>query len=88
MPHCGASTFIHISRVGPREEVKYPTHGTRSKFYLMIVVKNILIPVVFSGFLMVFEALFCFSLQLQRTSKLVLKRGVLTVSIFVLYIKL
>ena len=60
MPHCGASTFIHISRVGPREEGKYPTHGTRSKFYLMIVAKNILIPVVFSGFLMVFEALFLF----------------------------
>ena len=52
MPHGGASTFIQIPTVGPREEGKYPTHGTRSKtrsqFYLIIEAKNIL--VVFSGF--------------------------------------
>ena len=48
MPHGGASTFIQIPAVGPREEDKYPIHGTSSKFYLMIEAKNILI--VFSGF--------------------------------------
>ena len=84
MPHGGASTFMQIPMVGPWEECKYPTHGTSLKFYLMIVAKNILIPAVSVVFLMVFEALFCFSLQLQRTSKSVLKRGVLMVSIFVL----
>ena len=38
---CGASTFIQIPTVGLLEEGKYPTHGTRSRFYLFIV---------FSGF--------------------------------------
>ena len=41
---------IQIPTLGPREEGKCPTHGTRSKFYSMIVAKNILIPVVFNGF--------------------------------------
>ena len=40
MPHGGASTFIQIPAVGPREEGKYPSHGTRSKFYLMIAAKK------------------------------------------------
>ena len=48
IPHSGASRFMQIPTVGPREEGKYPTHGTRSKFYLMIVAKNIL--TVFSVF--------------------------------------
>ena len=43
MLHGGASTFIQIPTVGPREGGKYPTHGTRSKFDLMIEAKNILI---------------------------------------------
>ena len=50
MPHIGASTFIEIPTAGLREEGKYPSHGTRSKFYLMIVAKNILLPLIFSGF--------------------------------------
>ena len=54
-PGAFASFFKRMSQiptVGPREEGKYPTHGTRSKFHehFMIVTKNILIPVVFSGF--------------------------------------
>ena len=44
MPHGGASTIIQIPTVGPQKEGKYLTHGTRSKFYLMMVAKNILIP--------------------------------------------
>ena len=44
MPHGGASTLIQIPTVGPQEEGKYPTRGTRSEFYLMILAKNILIP--------------------------------------------
>ena len=31
MPHGGASTFMQIPTVGPREEGKYPNLGTRSK---------------------------------------------------------
>ena len=46
MPHGGASTFTQIPMVGPWG--KYPTHGKRSQFYLMIEAKNIRI--VFSGF--------------------------------------
>ena len=48
MPHGGASTFIQIPTLGPQEGGKYLTHGTRSKFYLMIEAKNILR--VFSAF--------------------------------------
>ena len=49
MPHGGVSTFIQIPTGGASGlEGKYPTHGTRSKFYLMIEAQNILI--VFSGF--------------------------------------
>ena len=40
MPHGGASTFIQIPTVGPREECLYPTHGTRPKFYLVIEAKK------------------------------------------------
>ena len=58
MPHGGASTFIQIPTVGPWEEGKYPTHGIRSKFYLMIEAKNILI--VFSGFSYGFEGIILF----------------------------
>ena len=35
MPHGGARIFIQIPTVGAREEGKYPTHGTRAKFYSM-----------------------------------------------------
>ena len=39
MPHGGASTFIQISTVGPREEGQYPTHAwDKIKIYLMIEV--------------------------------------------------
>ena len=49
--HGGASTFIQIPTVGPREGGKYivPYQWTRSKFDLMIEAKNILIGS--SGFL-------------------------------------
>ena len=39
-----------ILPLGPREEDKYPTHGTRLKFYLMIITKDIPIPVVLRSF--------------------------------------
>ena len=68
-----------IPTVGPWEEGKYPTHGTRSKFYLMIEAKNILI--VFSGFSYGFEGIILFLI----TTASVFNCGVLIVSIFVLY---
>ena len=46
----GPAHLYKSSWWGAREEGKYPTHGTRSKLYLTIVAKHILIPVVFSGF--------------------------------------
>ena len=44
----GPAHLYNLPTLGPQEGGKYLTHGTRSKFYLMIEAKNILR--VFSAF--------------------------------------
>ena len=80
----GASTFIQIPTLEPREEGKYPTHGTRSKFYLVMEAKNILI--VFSAFSRGFlKHSFVFNYKTATHFKIGFKTWGLNSSIFVLY---
>ena len=81
----GPAYSYKSTRWGLKKRAKCPTHGTRSKFYLMIEAKNIL--VVFSGFSHGLKCHFFFGLVNTRHFKIGFKTwGFNTVvSIFVLY---